>query len=253
MEMPIHSCFGDLGGGMLTLDESLFLLINGWVGTSWSFDHLVFRIAHSHLLKGSVLVALLWWSWHRAQSQARASVILRTVVGVLMAVAVARAMQNLLPARLRPAHDPALLERGFVLFDEFDPAILEGLSSFPSDHAVLAFAMATAVFLEHRRLGIVAMVWALLTSCLPRVYLGMRYPGDIIAGAIVGTLVMLAVASLPVPQLLDRRVETLALRHRGLFYAVLFLATSQMATVFVDSRALFGTVANLVLLHLPRL
>ncbi|MGG5888148.1 phosphatase PAP2 family protein [Falsiroseomonas sp. HC035] len=238
---------------MLALDESLFLFINGWVGTSWSFDHLALRVAHSHLLKGGVLVALLWWSWHRTHSQTRPAVILQIVSGVLLAVAVARAMQNLLPARLRPAHDPALIERGFVLFDEFDPAILEGLSSFPSDHAVLAFAMATAVFLGHRGLGILAMVWALLTSCLPRVYFGMHYPGDIIAGAIIGTLVMLAVVSLPVPQSLDRKVEVLALRHRGLFYAVLFLATSQMATVFVDSRALLGTAATFVRLHLSLL
>jgi undecaprenyl-diphosphatase len=238
---------------MLALDESLFLFINGWVGTSWSFDHLVLRVAHSHLLKGGVLLALLWWSWHRAESQTRAAAIMRTVAGVLVAVAVARAMQNLLPVRLRPAHDPALIERGFVLFHEFNPAILEGRSSFPSDHAVLAFAIVTAIFLSHRGLGILAMVWALLTSCLPRVYFGMHYPGDIIAGALVGTLVMLAVASLPVPATLDRKVEVLVLRHRGLFYAVLFLITSQMATIFLDSRELFGTVANLVLLQLGRL
>jgi undecaprenyl-diphosphatase len=235
---------------MQGLDESLFLFINGWVGTSWSFDHLVLRVAHSHLLKGGVLVALLWWSWHQAGSETRTAAILRTVAGALVAVAVARAMQNLLPARLRPAHDPALAERGFVLFPEFDPAILDGLSSFPSDHAVLAFAMATAVFLSHRGLGILAMVWALLTNGLPRVYLGMHYPGDVIAGAMIGVLVMLAVASLPMPQSLDRKVETLAVRHRGLLYAVLFLVTSQMATVFVDSRALFGTLSNLAVLHL---
>lgn len=237
---------------MIGFDESFLLLINGWVGKSWSFDHIALRVAHSPLLKGGVLVALLWWAWHRAGAQQPAVAIVRTMAGMLFAIAIARAMQNLLPPRLRPAHDPALLERGLVLFREFDPDILQGMSSFPSDHAVLAFALATAVFLIHRRLGLLAMLWALLTSCLPRVYFGMHYPGDVIAGAAVGTIVMLTVSRLPVPQSFDRRVEAMALRHRGLFYAVLFLVTSQMATVFVDSRALFGTLANVLLLQLDR-
>jgi undecaprenyl-diphosphatase len=238
---------------MAGLDETVLLFINGWIGTSWSFDHLALRVAHSHMLKGGVLVALLWWAWHRAGARQGAAAIIRTLAGMLVAIAIARAMQNLLPARLRPAHDPALLERGLKLFHEFNPGILEGLSSFPSDHAVLAFALATAVWLIHRELGVVAVAWALLTSCLPRVYFGMHYPGDIIAGAFVGVVVMLAVARLPVPAALDRSAEDFALRHRGLFYALLFLLTSQVASTFVDSRALLSALGNVVLLQIDRM
>jgi undecaprenyl-diphosphatase len=238
---------------MAGLDESLLLFINGWIGTSWSFDHLALRVAHSPMLKGGVLVALLWWAWHRAGAPQPAIAIARTVFAMVVAIAIARGLQNLLPPRLRPVHDPALADRGLVLFPGFDPAILEGLSSFPSDHAVLAFSLATAVFLIQRRLGTVAMIWAFLTSCFPRVYFGMHYPGDIIAGAAIGIVIMVVVARLPAPASLGQWVEDLAMRHRGLFYAVLFLVTSQMATTFLDSRLLLGAVADVVMLRLDRL
>jgi len=57
---------------------------------------------------------------------------------------------------------------------------------FPSDHAVLFFALATGLFMAHRKLGIAAYAWVIVAICFPRLYLGIHWPTDVIAGAAVG-------------------------------------------------------------------
>jgi undecaprenyl-diphosphatase len=64
-------------------------------------------------------------------------------------------------------------------------------ASFPSDHASPSFAIAVALLFVHRRLGWLAVLGAVALG-YARIYCGDHYPGDILAGAIVGT----AVASL---------------------------------------------------------
>jgi undecaprenyl-diphosphatase len=59
-------------------------------------------------------------------------------------------------------------------------------SSFPSDHATAAFAIAVALFLRHRKAGWIALAMAALVSTA-RVAVGTHYPGDVAAGAVIGT------------------------------------------------------------------
>ena len=58
-------------------------------------------------------------------------------------------------------------------------------SSFPSDHAIVAFAIATSLLFWNRRVGIAALVVATLI-CIARVSVGVHYPTDVLVGAIVG-------------------------------------------------------------------
>lgn len=59
--------------------------------------------------------------------------------------------------------------------------------SFPSDHAALAFALAVAVLLAHRKWGMAFFVMAAFVA-LGRVFVGVHYPADVLAGAAVGGL-----------------------------------------------------------------
>ncbi len=78
--------------------------------------------------------------------------------------------------------------------------VIEGLTilvaplksfSFPSGHTNSSFAAAMALTLAFGRKGAYAYILAVLIA-LSRCYVGVHYPSDVVAGAIVGTLVSLA-------------------------------------------------------------
>lgn len=60
-------------------------------------------------------------------------------------------------------------------------------ASFPSDHATMAGAAATGLLLLDRRLGVTAAVAALLMA-FARVYVGVHFPLDVVAGLAVGSV-----------------------------------------------------------------
>lgn len=62
--------------------------------------------------------------------------------------------------------------------------------SFPSDHAVMAGAVAAGLWLVDRRLGIAATIAALLMA-FARVYVAAHYPHDVVVGLAFGALVVL--------------------------------------------------------------
>jgi undecaprenyl-diphosphatase len=81
-------------------------------------------------------------------------------------------------------------------------------ASFPSDHASAAFGIAVAVAIIDPLVGAFFIVLAVLIA-VGRVVVGEHYPGDVIAGAAIGTLSALVVIRLarPVIALLVRLIE----------------------------------------------
>ncbi|MCZ8515074.1 undecaprenyl-diphosphatase [Paenibacillus filicis] len=65
-------------------------------------------------------------------------------------------------------------------------------ASFPSDHALGAFVIATAIYLYRKRDG---GVWFILAAMIgiSRIWTGVHYPLDVIAGALLGMIAALAV------------------------------------------------------------
>lgn len=60
------------------------------------------------------------------------------------------------------------------------------MSSFPSSHTYIAFAIATSVFLYgHKKLGIILFVIAILVA-ISRIGAGLHYPSDVIGGTMLG-------------------------------------------------------------------
>lgn len=60
--------------------------------------------------------------------------------------------------------------------------------SFPSDHATAVGAVAAGLLFANRRWGTVAAVLALIMA-FARVYAGAHYPGDVVAGLVLGAAV----------------------------------------------------------------
>jgi undecaprenyl-diphosphatase len=70
--------------------------------------------------------------------------------------------------------------------------------SFPSDHAAVAFAIAFGVLAFSRRAGLLFLATATLLG-LSRVALGLHYPTDVLAGAVVGWVAALLTTGLGRP------------------------------------------------------
>ena len=68
--------------------------------------------------------------------------------------------------------------------------------SFPSGHTAAAFASSMAILRsEHKKLGACALIYATLMG-FSRLYVGVHYPTDVIAGMILGDLFGLAGAAI---------------------------------------------------------
>ncbi len=92
--------------------------------------------------------------------------------------------------------------------------------SFPSDHASAAFAIACSVLLFDRLAGALFLAAAVVVA-LGRVVVGVHYPGDVLAGALVGLGCALLVVRLarpllvPLVQLAERITDPLLRRVYG--------------------------------------
>jgi undecaprenyl-diphosphatase len=82
---------------------------------------------------------------------------------------------------------------------------------FPSDHATAAFAIAVAILLRKRSWGIVALAAATVLS-VGRVALGVHYPSDVLAGAVLGSASALALWAPPLRRRIDALADWIGLR-----------------------------------------
>ncbi len=73
-------------------------------------------------------------------------------------------------------------------------------AGFPSDHSVMAGAIAAGLFLVWRALGWVTSLFALLLA-FARVYVGVHYPQDVLAGLALGVVVVVLLGFLVRPLL----------------------------------------------------
>jgi len=87
--------------------------------------------------------------------------------------------------RLRPSHEPDL--QGLV---HFVNGYKGGLYGFVSSHAANVFSLAYSFTRFYKKNWILNsfFIWAFIVS-LSRVYLRVHYPGDVICGAILGTMI----------------------------------------------------------------
>ena len=221
------------------LDSWILSHLNLFARKSWVFDQAVAFLSVNYLLKGGVLMAFLWWAWFRSENRdsKERDHIIATVLSCVVALAIGRIMVLTLPFRLRPLHEAGL---NFVTPYGVAENALDKLSSFPSDHAVLFFALVTGLFFVSRAMGAVALLYTLVIVVLPRMYLGLHYPTDILAGALVGVSISWLGNIYLVGARSIRSIKDLSWMRPMYFYPALFLVTYQIADLFENSRALVG-------------
>jgi membrane-associated phospholipid phosphatase len=184
--------------GQLPIDRSWYLHVNTFArATPWL--HAAFR---DYATYGVVLfAALLLWSWWLARGRrdlAALTAALWAPVGMLIAVGVNQPVGN-------AVHEP----RPYTSLAHVEVLVARSSDfSFPSDHAVMAGAVAAGVWLVSRRLGLLTAAAALLLA-FSRVYVGVHYPGDVVAGLFLGALVTV-LGYLAVRRLLEPAVAAAA-------------------------------------------
>ena len=220
---------------MNSFDSSIITFLNSLARHSWAFDSFVYMISGNDLLKGGVIVALIWWAWFRpnsAKDDTRQHLIC-AIFACLLAVVIARGLAIMLPFRERPLAVAALhFQRPYGA----DDGGLIDWSSFPSDHATVFFALAMSIFFVWRAAGIAALSYVFLFIAMPRLYLGFHYPTDIVGGALIGIVLALIARAKLFCDWVGRFIMPWLQRSPGSFYACLFILTYQIATVFQSAR-----------------
>ncbi|MFO7904136.1 MAG: phosphatase PAP2 family protein [Pirellulaceae bacterium] len=221
------------------LDHYFFALINGFAGQSSALDRITLFVRDSYILKG-VPVMMAWWGlWFvRGARRHRARTYLITgLFAAIASISVGRLLALTLPFRDRPIHHPELEA---ILPSGMGSQVLVGWSSFPSDHAVLFFALATAIFVVNRALGLILFLHAAIVISLPRVYSGLHFPSDVLFGALLGVSLSLLIFSAATR--LTQRLDLIPIieRYSSVAYPILFFITFQVASMFDSVRALLS-------------
>jgi membrane-associated phospholipid phosphatase len=161
-------------------DAGDFLLINRFARRTGWLHGVMTGYASTY---GIVILVLLlgtgWWLARRAGRLHTMAALVWAGLGTLVAVGVNQPIVTAV-AEKRPyvsiPHTLLLVSRSADY-------------GFPSDHAVMAGAVATGLCYVNRRLGILAWVAAVLLA-FSRVYVGAHYPHDVAAGLVLGAAVI---------------------------------------------------------------
>lgn len=229
---------------MNSFDASLLHALNQFAFRSELFDRMAMATTQFYLLRGVPLVAILWWLWFDgtdpAQRERNREIIVATVVAGLCALAIGRLLAHWVPFRLRPFANPQL----GLHFPMSSEDRIRTWSAFPSDHAMLWFAIATGIWVASKRIGTAALLYTLLCICLSRVYVGLHHPTDILGGAVIGIAVCLCMTRPVCRRLLSKPFLAMSRRYEAAFYACMFLLSFGLATHFDEAMMLGAAIVK---------
>lgn len=168
-------------------DRSLFWQINRVsAATGWAHG-----VVSAYALWGGLAVLVLtlgcaWWWTARRRRDGYRSVAAVPLIGV--AAVLALGLNQILGPAVHRTRPFAAMPHVLVLLSRATD------SSFPSDHAMIAGALAAGLMLVSRAWGFLAVGLALFLA-FARVYCGVHYPSDVLAGLVIGAAVAVIVVA----------------------------------------------------------
>jgi undecaprenyl-diphosphatase len=205
--------------------------------TNQFVDELFVFISKHNSFKGGVIMIAFWWLWFPSideDKRTRRVKIIMSLLSGFVAILIARILVLSLPFRLRPINNPDL---HLVLPYGTENMGLDELSSFPSDHAILFFAIATGLFFVSKKAGIIAFLYTIIFITFSRVYLCYHYATDVIAGAVIGILVSYFICHNRWMLKFGELLYGFSIKKPQFFYPVFFIITYALSNLFNDLRA----------------
>ncbi len=199
----------------------------------------------AYLFKGLPVMAVIWFHWFGADDAKPDTrrTIIAALIGCVLAVFIARLINNIAPHQVRPFANAALPYVEYVGLAARESQSLFDWNSFPSDHAALFFSLAAGIFMLSRRVGILVFLYVLLVIALPRIYLGLHYATDILVGTAIGMGSVWLCTRKSVVDLVGERCMALLKRHPGAFQTIFFICSVEISVMFTDVRS-FMTAAR---------
>ena len=240
-----------LYGSAANVDDVILRWLTSLVGRSSTFDDAIAILSHGGETRSALIMSIFWWYWFRqtdsATTQRTREHLLATMFAALAGLVAARILALTLPFRLRPRFDPAL----HLLFPDAPTSLMfVNWSAFPSDHAVMFSALAAGLCFISWRAGSAVLCYAIVIVSFPRVYFGLHYPTDVLAGAALGLLFGYCMNGVAVRRRFISRVLFWERTSPPAFYAALFLVALQFATMFnalrQGAQAAFGVGGRLL-------
>ena len=169
---------------ILEKDKALFALINGkW--TNGFLDSILpwVRDSKNWIPLYVVILAFLFYKWGKAAWKW----VVLVAINVALTDQISSSVFKPFFHRLRPCADPEILHQSKLLLDH-----CSGGFSFTSSHAANHFGVAMFVVMTLQPLfkngRFLFLFWA-ATISYAQVYVGVHYPVDVFAGALIGILV----------------------------------------------------------------
>jgi len=180
------------------LNERWFTAVNTFSRhTTWLHTPARLYAEYGVVLFAAILLAS-WWLARRSGDPRRVAVAVWAPFATLVAVGLNQVISNAV-TEPRPF---TVLTHALVLVPRSTDY------SFPSDHAVMAGAIAVGVWMADRRLGLITCVLAIAMAAT-RVYVGVHFPLDVIVGLAVGAVIV-ALSTVVVRSLLTRVITGLS-------------------------------------------
>jgi membrane-associated phospholipid phosphatase len=185
------------------LDSSLYRSINRFqINTPWLHGVFAAVAGYGIVFFGVVLLAA-WWIGRQTDDRHAVALTIWSGAAALIAVEIGQ----LIGGAVNRARPYAAMPASHALTARTTDF------SFPSDHSTAAGAIAVGLLLAARpgRARLIAWITvaAALTLAFSRVYVGVHYPGDVLAGLALGAVVT-AVGAWPALRLLEPFVGWLA-------------------------------------------